>query len=316
MRSSDHPAGAAPAVESALEATARGRELARAGRLDEALAAFLGAAERDAGILDAHLGIYEVAQILRRPELALAHQAAAIALAPVQSTPASLHEDYALLVPCVAGPYTANTPAGSTYDAVFVAIGESDEAAPQLAALEAFAARSERPVLNRPEQIRRLGRIPLAQTFAGSEHCRVVATSRIDRTRYAADGFPVPHIVRPVGSHGGHGLCRIDDDAQRTAYLATVDAPELFVAPFIDYRSADGYFRKYRIVFVDGEPFPFHLAISPRWMVHYYNAPMAEHAWMRDEEHACLARIDTVFAGELDEALRETARLLAQRLVQ
>src|SRR5665213_1008383 len=103
MRSSDHPAGAAPAVESALEATARGRELARAGRLDEALAAFLGAAERDAGILDAHLGIYEVAQILRRPELALAHQAAAIALAPVQSTPASLHEDYALLVPCVAG---------------------------------------------------------------------------------------------------------------------------------------------------------------------------------------------------------------------
>src|SRR5665213_371562 len=283
MRSSDHPAGAAPAVESALEATARGRELARAGRLDEALAAFLGAAERDAGILDAHLGIYEVAQILRRPELALAHQAAAIALAPVQSTPASLHEDYALLVPCVAGPYTANTPADllfdparvtlhrwyvdpagavpplPPYDAVFVAIGESDEAAPQLAALEAFAADSERPVLNRPQQIRRLGRIPLAQTFAGAEHCRVVATSRIDRTRYAADGFPVPHIVRTVGS------------------------PELFVAPFIDYRSADGYFRKYRIVFVDGEPFPFHLAISPRWMVHYYNAPMAEHAWMRDE---------------------------------
>jgi len=335
MRSSDHPAGAAPAVESALEATARGRELARAGRLDEALAAFLGAAERDAGILDAHLGIYEVAQILRRPELALAHQAAAIALAPVQSTPASLHEDYALLVPCVAGPYTANTPADllfdparvtlhrwyvdpagavpplPPYDAVFVAIGESDEAAPQLAALEAFAADSERPVLNRPQQIRRLGRIPLAQTFAGAEHCRVVATSRIDRTRYAADGFPVPHIVRPVGSHGGHGLGRIDDDAERTAYLATVDAPELFVAPFIDYRSADGYFRKYRIVFVDGEPFPFHLAISPRWMVHYYNAPMAEHAWMRDEEHAFLARIDTVFAGELDEALRETARLLA-----
>src|SRR5665213_2346783 len=116
MRSSDHPAGAAPAVESALEATARGRELARAGRLDEALAAFLGAAERDAGILDAHLGIYEVAQILRRPELALAHQAAAIALAPVQSTPASLHEDYALLVPCVAGPYTANTPADLLFD--------------------------------------------------------------------------------------------------------------------------------------------------------------------------------------------------------
>src|ERR1700681_3983091 len=111
MRSSDLPSGALPQAESALEATARGRELARSGRLEEALAAFLGAVDRDERVLDAHLGIYEVAQILRRPELALAHQATAIALAPVQSTRAREHEDYALLVPCVAGPYTAHTPA-------------------------------------------------------------------------------------------------------------------------------------------------------------------------------------------------------------
>ena len=334
MRFSDPRAGANRPAESALEATPRGRELARAGRLDEALTAFLGAVERDEGILDAHLGIYEVAQILRRPELALAHQAAAIALAPVQSTLASEREDYALLVPCVAGPYTANTPAdllfdaarvtlhrwyvdpaGATpplppHDAVFVAIGEADEAAPHLAAMERFAAQSDRPVLNRPELIRRLGRVPLAETFAAAEHCRVVATSRLARERYAADGFPVPHIVRPVGSHGGHGLTRIDDDAQRAAYLDAVDAPELYVAPYVDYSGADGFFRKYRIVFIGGEPFPFHLAISPRWMVHYYNAPMAEHRWMRDEEHAFLARMDEVFAGELHDALRETARLL------
>jgi len=334
MRSSDLPSGAHRQAESALEATARGRDLARAGRLEEALSAFIGAVEGDAGILDAHLGIYEVAQILRRPDLALAHQAAAIALARVQSTPASAHEDYALLVPCVAGPYTANTPADLLFnparvtlhrwyvdpagpvpplpphDAVFVAIGESDDAAPHLDALERFAATASRPVLNRPELIRRLGRVPLAETFANAQHCRVVATARIDRARYAADGFPVPHIVRPVGSHGGHGLTRIDDDTQRAAYLEQIEAPELYVAPFIDYRSADGFFRKYRIVFIDGEPFPFHLAISPRWMVHYYNAPMAEHRWMRDEEETFLARIEEVFAGELHAALRETARLL------
>jgi hypothetical protein len=334
MRSSDPPSGALRQAESALDATARGRELARSGRLEEALAAFLGAVERDDRVLDAHLGIYEVAQILRRPELALAHQAAAIALARVQSTPASGHEDYALLVPCVAGPYTANMPADLLFDparvtlhrwyvdpagpvpplpphdAVFVAIGESDEAAPHLAALERFARTSRRPVLNRPELIRRLGRVPLAETFADAQYCRVVATSRLDRARYAADGFPLPHIVRPVGSHGGHGLARIDDDAQRAAYLDGVDATDLYVAPFVDYSSADGFFRKYRIVFIDGEPFPFHLAISPRWMVHYYNAPMAEHRWMRDEEEAFLARLNDVFSGELNDALRETGCLL------
>jgi tetratricopeptide (TPR) repeat protein len=316
------------------DATARGRELARAGRLDEALAAFLDAVSRDDRALDAHLGIYEVAQILRRPELALEHQAAAIALAPVHSTPASEREDYALLVPCAPGPYTANTPADLLFDpryvmlhrwyvdpaggvpplpghdAVFVAIGESDEAAAHLRAVERFVAASDRPVLNRPELIAGLGRVPLAETFAAARYCRVVTTSRIARDRYVADGFPVPHIVRPVGSHGGHGLERIDDDAQRAAYLAASDAQWLYVAPFVDYRSADGYFRKYRIVFVGGEPFAFHLAISPRWMVHYYNAPMAEHQWMRDEEHAFLARIEDVFTGDLAAALRETAELL------
>jgi hypothetical protein len=314
--------------------TARGRELARAGRLDEALAAFLDAVARDGRALDAHLGIYEVAQILRRPELALAHQAAAIALAPVHSTPASEREDYALLVPCAPGPYTANTPADLLFDsryvtlhrwyvdpsghvpplpkhdAVFVAIGESDDAAPHLRAVDRFLTAAERPVLNRPELIARLGRVPLAETFANARYCRVVTTTRIDRERYAADGFPAPHIVRPVGSHGGHGLELIADDAQRAAYLTASDAPWLYVAPFVDYSSADGYFRKYRIVFVDGEPFAFHLAISPRWMVHYYNAPMAEHQWMRDEEHAFLARIEDVFSGDLAAALRETAALL------
>jgi len=314
--------------------TARGRELARAGRLDEALAAFLAAVERDGRALDAHLGIYEVAQILRRPELALEHQAAAIALAPVHSTPASEREDYALLVPCAPGPYTANMPADLLFDsryvtlhrwyvdpagevpplprhdAVFVAIGESDESATRLAAVERFVATSGRPVFNRPALIAGLGRVPLAETFAGARHCRVVTTTRIARERYAAHGFPVPHIVRPVGSHGGHGLERIDDDAQRTAYLAASDAEWLYVAPFVDYRSADGFFRKYRIVFVGGEPFAFHLAVSPNWMVHYYNAPMGEHQWMRDEEHAFLANIGGVFAGELGDALRETAALL------
>jgi hypothetical protein len=326
-------AGASP-PSTAREATARGRELARAGRLDEALELFLDAVALDDRTLDAHLGIYEVAQILRRPELALAHQAAAIALAPVQSTPASEHEDYALLVPSAPGPFTANMPADLLFDArrvtlhrwyvdpggevpplpphdaVFVAIGESDDAAPRLAAVERFVATSTRPILNRPELIARLGRVPLTGTFERARHCRVVTTTRIARERYAAEGFPLPHIVRPVGSHGGHGLTRIDDDAQRAAYLASVDDEWLYVAPYVDYRSADGFFRKYRIVFVDGVAYPFHLAISPDWMVHYYNAPMAEHAWMRDEEHAFLARMDDVFAGELAAALRETAELL------
>ena len=313
----------------------RGRDLARAGRLDEALLAFEQELAADAGALDAHLGIYEVAQILRRPELALEHQRAAIALAPIQSTLATEREDYALLVLCSPGLYEANTPvdllfdaqhvtlhrwyldptrvtpALPRHDAVFVAAGESDASRSLLDFAERFAAGAGRPVVNHAGRIARLARVPLAHGFASARDCRVVATQRFSRERYAADGFAYPHIVRPVGAHGGHGLERIDDPAQRGAYLAAHDAAELYVAPFVDYRSADGLFRKYRIIFVDGEPLPCHLAISPHWMVHYYNAPMAENVWMRDEEHAFMADLGSVFSGRLRDALRETAELLA-----
>jgi tetratricopeptide (TPR) repeat protein len=321
-----------PADPAAL--TAQGRAYAAAGRHEDALTAFSAAVAADRAAVGAHVGIYEVAQVLGRPELALAHQAEAIALAPIQSTVAP-REEYALLVPSVPGPWTANTPVDllfdparvtihrwyvdpsrqipplPRYDAIFVAAGESQAAQPALAFLAGVVAAHPAPVINDPARIAQLGRIPFAQTFAGARWCRVVTTARMSRARYASEGAPTPHIVRPLDAHGGHGLERIDDDAARAAYLAAHDAAEFYVSPFIDYRSADGYYRKYRIVFVDGVAYPFHLAISPRWMVHYYNAPMTEHQWMRDEEHAFLARMDEVFSGALAEGLREAAALLA-----
>lgn len=322
------------AAAEAGERTAHGRALASAGRLDEALAVLLGAATADPADVGAHLAIYEVAQILRRPELALEHQRRAIALAPIHSTPAAGEAAYTLLVPMVPGPYVANTPVDlivdpqrvalhrwyvdpgghvpplPAFDAVFVAIGESTDAQPYLRALETFIAGCDVPVVNRPREIAKLGRVSFATTFANARWCRVPRASRMTREAYAQRGYPVPHIARPVDTHGGTGMVRVDDDAQRAAFVAALDAAEVYLADYVDYRSDDGFFRKYRIIFVDGEPFPFHLAISPRWMVHYYNAPMAEHAWMRAEEHAFLADIGSVFHGELADALREASSLL------
>ena len=47
-----------------------------------------------------------------------------------------------------------------------------------------------------------------------------------------------------------------------------------YLNPFVDYRSADGQYRKYRVIFVDRKPYPYHLAISAHWMVHYFSADM------------------------------------------
>jgi glutathione synthase/RimK-type ligase-like ATP-grasp enzyme len=317
-----------------LDAAGKGRALAAAGRLDEALAVLRAASEASPDAVDVHLAIYEAAQLARREPLALDHQRRAIALAPVQTTAARVREDYALLVPSMPGLWVANTPVellvdadrvtvhrwyvdpgGSVpalpaYDAIFTAIGESRAAQPYLAATERFIAAQGAAAINRPAEIARLGRTALARTFAAARRCRVPAAAALGREEYAGADVEMPHIVRPRDTHGGNGLVKIETPADKEAFLAGHPAGDVYVAPFIDYRSADGYFRKYRIVFVGGEPYPFHLAISPNWMVHYYNAPMAEQRWMRDEEHAFLARLETVFGGELGEALREAAALL------
>jgi hypothetical protein len=45
-------------------------------------------------------------------------------------------------------------------------------------------------------------------------------------------------------------------------------------------------------------------------MIHYYNAPMAEHRWMRDEEERFLADFASVFGPALQDVLRKIARRL------
>jgi hypothetical protein len=114
----------------------------------------------------------------------------------------------------------------------------------------------------------------------------------------SALAFPI--LLRPVGSHAGHGLERIDDRAGLGAYLAGHGEAEFYASAFHDYRGPDGLYRKYRVVFIDGRPFLAHMAVSPRWMVHYANADMGPEAASGDanraEEAKAMAGFDQGFA--------------------
>jgi glutathione synthase/RimK-type ligase-like ATP-grasp enzyme len=114
-------------------------------------------------------------------------------------------------------------------------------------------------------------------------------------TAILEDGdFPV--ILRPVDSHAGQGLDKIDHPAAIADYLKKSPNGEFYIARCVDYRSPDGQFRKYRIVLIDGRPFVCHMAISDHWMIHYLNAGMADSTEKRDEEARFMADFDTGFA--------------------
>ncbi|MBS0359852.1 MAG: hypothetical protein JSR98_00620 [Proteobacteria bacterium] len=195
------------------------------------------------------------------------------------------------------------------HDVAFLAISQADDGSAALAKVRGGFDAWPRPVVNgRPGLIAALSRDGVADRFAGHPLVLCPATLKIDRahlasiaagvvspaSQHAALDFPM--IVRPIGSHAGKGLEKVETRAELSAYLAEQQAADaFFVANFVDYAGADRRYRKLRVVFINGQPFVAHMAVSERWMVHYLNADMGEAA-NRAEEADMMATFDEGFA--------------------
>jgi hypothetical protein len=207
------------------------------------------------------------------------------------------------------------------HDVALVAVAESDENQPVLRIVADIVRDWPVPVVNAPDRIARLTRDGTWNLLNSVPGVVMPVNMRIDRaglTRLASGdaavgdllaGEAFPIIVRPTGSHAGHGLAKIDDDAGLVPYLADQPENDFYIAPFVDYRSADGQFRKYRVALIDGRPYACHMAISDHWMVHYLNAGMTESASKRAEEARFMAGFDHAFAVRHAAALRAIAAL-------
>jgi hypothetical protein len=193
------------------------------------------------------------------------------------------------------------------HDIAFFAVGEADP--PELDRLRNLYARWPRPALNNPIVLPSLERDTLARSLAEvAGLCSPIAVA-VDRLAleahidYGADiiGFapprgPYPCLIRPLSSHAGTGLARVENPGELAKYLHLSFETRFFLTSFEDYASADRLYRKSRIAFIDSEPFLCHMGISSHWMVHYLNAGMTESAEKRAEEARAMAELDLGFA--------------------
>jgi glutathione synthase/RimK-type ligase-like ATP-grasp enzyme len=196
------------------------------------------------------------------------------------------------------------------HDVAFVATpGDYGPNRAFLKAAEEIAADLKTPVVNDPRHIAKLERDVLAPLLMTLPGVRCPRARRFDRSALelavamqmepkalgVVGAFPL--IIRPVGSHAGKGLERLDRPGDLARYLAQQSAPDFFVSDYIDYRTrSDGKFRKYRIILVDGQPFPCHMAIADDWKVWYLNAEMQNSAAKRAEEEDFMRAFDGDFA--------------------
>lgn len=202
------------------------------------------------------------------------------------------------------------------HDAVMVAFSDTVDNSPVLQRLDMLLRGWGRPVLNAAACISNTERSAASTLLQGVRGLRMPPTRNVARDALQSivngkgaidqvfNECRYPIILRPVSSHGGRDLEKIDDAAGISQYLSHVTDPDFYISNFVDYRSADGLFRKCRIAMVDGQPFICHMAVSSHWMVHYVNAGMYVDSAKRCEEASFMANFDA-FVKRHGSALRE-----------
>jgi tetratricopeptide (TPR) repeat protein len=310
-------------------------ELNEAGSAVECLEQAIALNPRDA---DSLYWLGGIKQSQGEVEAALAAYAQAAAIQPLIRRPAiKSPADFRVLA--LYAPFGGNTPTeylfkNAAYDTDTLALFESnlygaeafkqgvqvvvnlisdvDQAGAMLPLAADLVEALGKPTINHPRKILRTTRDAVAHLLTNIPGCRIPNIVRQQAgTALSVAGlqaaFPSASAIlaRPVGTHGGDDFEKIDGPAELAAYLAQPADTDRYFIEYADYRSADGYFRKYRFIFVDDQILPYHLAIADGWKVHHVNTDMANQPWMQQEEAAFLNDPAAVFNAGHHQALRQ-----------
>ncbi len=288
--------------------------------------ALIQRAKQDPEDAEALMDLSIVLQLREQSDLAVKIQAQALTIKTLYHLPAKRNATIRLLAIMAPGDITTNAPLEflvedsdisldmlyvapglplppelPEHDLLFVAAGESTGTRPILPQLIDVMKTWPRPVLNLPENILKTSREEAPIYLSTIPKLYMPPSFRSGRDQAKMD-FPV--IIRPLDSHAGHGLAKIDNAAAMESYFASRSEEAFYISPFIDYRNEDGLYRKYRIVLIAGRPYACHMGISENWMIHYVNAGMFENEEKRKEEAHFMRDFDTDFAVRHHTALK------------
>jgi hypothetical protein len=139
--------------------------------------------------------------------------------------------------------------------------------------LETIVQKHQFRVLNPVVAVRRSSRTALPQVLASIPKVLVPHTTKFLgkgsarnlRSHIEGKGHRWPVLIRPAGTHGSAGLLKFDGPDT----LTDVECPAsgLLVIDFVDFRSGDGLYRKYRMICVGGQMFRRHVIATGNWNV-------------------------------------------------
>ena len=205
----------------------------------------------------------------------------------------------------------------SKADVVFNMISDADNGKDLLPFALDIADRIGRPTVNHPRRILGTDRETIAKLLSNIPLCRIPQTVLLSAEQLAQsdwqkyiEGFSMPLLIRCAGTHGGDDFEKIDDLSAVAQFVSKHPDANFYLSEFADYRAADGYYRKYRMICLNDEVLPYHLAIHDHWLVHHFRTDMANQEWMRQEEKAFLKDPHRVFSPKHYASLKEIAKAI------
>jgi len=143
------------------------------------------------------------------------------------------------------------------------ACADADEYRSGLEMLAKATAGTHLPVFNRPEVVLETARDKVIEKVKGIPHLIVPHCIKFEPklpkdflTAFEHGGFEYPVLVRPATSQTGRGLIKVDgpDDWDK---IYTIDwaGRALYMTQFVDRRDESGRFSKFRVAYINREPF-------------------------------------------------------------
>lgn len=190
-------------------------------------------------------------------------------------------------------------------DVILNAICDPDSSGTALTAADQIIGQVGCGVVNLPDRVRASTRDQVATLLADIDGLVVPATTKLapsyvrDVAALLDDGtLRTPFLFREAGSHGGIGLVLVEDADQLDGLERfAFDGRSFYATDFVDFRSADGLYRKHRALVIGGRLHRKHLIASDAWNIH-----SESRSFMRDRPDLQAEEDEWVEHGPLDEA--------------
>lgn len=187
-------------------------------------------------------------------------------------------------------------------DVIVNQISDADTHKAALARSILFCESQAKPVINDPRAILQTGRDAIYHNTAGVDGLHIPKTVLFNPKSpsdviecISKEQFTYPVIFRTAGDHGGISTKLIisEADVDEIMYQYALDGRAYYLTQFVDYKSDDNNYRKYRLVVVEGRPYLRHLVVFDEWLIHVAARNyMREHPEFIEEEKFLLNNYD------------------------